>query len=107
MMETRTHHLSSVFLVPLTLFALISNASAQPAPSPNDQPPEISLKPNSNVFFAYGDTRFTDPAACELSDTNYRRAIVDGMAHADPKPDFLIMTGDIVYRGDDDHDWHV
>lgn len=32
---------------------------------------------------------------------------MDGIAHASDKPDFLIITGDVVYRGDNDDDWHV
>lgn len=106
-LKTALHHFRPSLLAHLILFAAVLTASALQTPRPNDQPPEINLKPKSNVFFLEGDTRFTDPGACDLSDSNYRRAIVDGMAHAPEKPDFLIMTGDIVYRGDDDHDWHV
>lgn len=59
------------------------------------------------MFFVYGDTRFTDPSACELSDSVYRRTLIDGMAHNKVKPDFLVITGDIVYKGDNERDWHV
>lgn len=101
------YRLRQLLLAYLILFGFLCFSPALQTPTPNDAPPEINLKPKSNVFFVDGDTRFTDPGACDLSDSNYRRAIVDGMAHAPEKPDFLIMTGDIVYRGDDDHDWHV
>ena len=90
----------------LVLFRLALSLSAQLDPSPNDQPPEIRIQPKSNIFFAYGDPRFTNSGSC-VSDGGYRRALVDGMAHAPEKPDFLIMTGDVAYRGDDDHDWRV
>ncbi len=90
----------------LTLFQLASSLSAQLAASSNGQPPEINVKPKSNVVFADGDPRFTDSGGC-VSDSAYRRALVDGMAHAPEKPDFLIMTGDVAYRGDDDNDWRV
>ena len=95
------------------LFALILFGLAVPLSfafqngTRDDQPPEIVVKPKSNVFFAYGDTRFTDPSACELSETDFRRALVERMAHATEKADFLIVTGDVVYRGDNDHDWSV
>jgi 3',5'-cyclic AMP phosphodiesterase CpdA len=101
------------FCRPLVLFALILFGLAIPL-SPalqngnrDDQAPEIVVKPKSSVFFAYGDTRFTDPSACELSDSDFRRALVQGMAHSTEKADFLIVTGDVVYRGDNDHDWSV
>ena len=106
-MKTRAHRLPSPLLAFLICFVLASPSPALQTPSPNDQPPEISVDPKSNVFFAYGDPRFTDPGACNVSDSSYRRALVDGMAHAPEKPDFLIITGDVAYRGDDDHDWHV
>lgn len=94
------------FLAYLILFGFVCPSPALQTPSPSDQPPEISIKPKSNVFFAYGDPRFTNSGGC-VSDSGYRRALVDGMAHAPEKPDFLIMTGDVAYRGDDDNDWRV
>ncbi|MBV9484082.1 MAG: metallophosphoesterase [Acidobacteria bacterium] len=72
-----------------------------------DQPPEITIQPKTNVFFAYGDTRFTDPRTCEFSDSDFRRQLIDGMVHTAQKPDFVIITGDVVYRGDNEDDWHV
>jgi 3',5'-cyclic AMP phosphodiesterase CpdA len=93
------------FLV-LIIFGLTPSVALQGG-STNDQPPEINVKPKTNVFFAYGDTRFTDPAACELSDSEFRRSLIEGMVHATKNPDFLIVTGDVVYRGDSEDDWHV
>jgi hypothetical protein len=105
--EARHDGLRLVLLAYLILVGVVLPSPALQTANPNDQPPEIELKPNSNIFFAYGDVRFTDPGACDLSDSRYRRGIVDAIAHASEKPDFLVMTGDIVYKGDDDHDWHV
>lgn len=67
----------------------------------------MDVKPKANVFFAFGDTRFTDPAHCDLSNPGFRTAIIDRIARGDERPDFLVMTGDIVYRGDNEHDWQV
>ena len=103
--KSHLYHLRPCVL--LILVSLVLSSSAQQTRNSNDQPPEINVNPKSNVVFAYGDTRFTNPDACDLSDRNYRRALVDGMAHAPEKPDFLIVTGDIVYNGEDDRDWHV
>lgn len=101
------YRLRQFLLAYLILFGFHCLSPALQAPTPTDQPPEINLNLKSSVFFAYGDIRFTDPRACELSDSSYRRALVDGMAHAPEKPDFLVITGDIVYDGSSDHDWHV
>jgi acid phosphatase type 7 len=72
-----------------------------------DAQPELDVKPRTAVFFAFGDTRFTDPTTCELSDQAFRTALVDHMAHAPEKPDFLIMTGDIVLAGGNEQDWRI
>jgi len=71
----------------------------------DEQQPEFNVKPKTNVFFAYGDSRFTDPAACELSNQAYRTALVERMTHSAERPDFLVVTGDVVLSGDNYHDW--
>src|SRR5437763_1929365 len=72
---------ASLFLLVCSAFGLQTTGT--------DPQPELAVKPRTNVFFAYGDTRFTDPTTCELSDQAFRTALVDRMAHAPEKPDFL------------------
>jgi hypothetical protein len=69
--------------------------------------PQIKVDPGTGVFWAYGDTRFTHPAKCNISDPNARQALVYRIAASDDKPDFVVVTGDIVYHGDDDNDWRI
>src|SRR5437868_15327727 len=94
-------------LATLIGLALMFCPAALVGATDNNQPPQFDVKPKSNVFLAYGDPRFTDPQACEVSDPRFRRALVDRMAHEDEKPDFLIITGDVVHSGDNDHDWRA
>ncbi len=56
-------------------------------------------------FVAYGDMRFTDPTRADSSDPEYRRAIVAQVA--EEKPDFLVLTGDLVKKGSSAADWLV
>ena len=49
------------------------------------------------TFVGYGDIRFTDPANRDASDPERRQALVRQIA-AD-KPDFVLITGDLVYVG--------
>jgi Icc-related predicted phosphoesterase len=56
-------------------------------------------------FVVYGDTRFHDPNDTEAANPTVRRALVQGIADADPA--FICVTGDIVYKGDDVEDWRV
>ncbi len=56
-------------------------------------------------FVVYGDTRFTDPANIRASSPSVRRAMVQGIAEADPA--FISIGGDIAYNGDDANDWNV
>src|SRR5438270_1791962 len=93
---------AAIIVVVLASFAFAVQDSPEKA-----QAPEFNLEPRTHVVFAYGDVRFTDPAACDLSDQTYRTALIDRMAHGSDKPDFLIITGDVVLAGDNDHDWNV
>ena len=56
-------------------------------------------------FMVYGDTRFTDSTHRDASDPDFRRAIVGQVAKE--KPDFLVLTGDLVGTGSSDADWQV
>jgi predicted MPP superfamily phosphohydrolase len=79
-----------------------SRADAQ-----NEEQPVIKIEPKSNVFLAYGDIRFTEPSRCDVSNARSRTALVERMAGPEENPDFIVMTGDIVYNGDDKNDWKV
>lgn len=54
-------------------------------------------------FVAYGDMRMTDPSNHKDSDPERRRAIVDGIAHQNPK--FVLISGDLVLSGGNAADW--
>src|SRR5258706_15147153 len=93
-----------------TMFAAVILGFASPcfgAAADVNAAPQIKVDPGTGIFLAYGDIRFTDPGQCNISDPNARQALVDQIATYEDKPDFVVMTGDIVYHGDDDNDWHV
>jgi predicted MPP superfamily phosphohydrolase len=56
-------------------------------------------------FVAYGDIRFTNPADKAPSNAEYRRALVKQIAFI--KPSFVLLTGDLVLRGDNPADWAI
>jgi len=68
-------------------------------------PADIALTPRGYpfTFIAYGDIRFTDPSDTEASNATLRTALVERIAQE--KPEFLVLTGDLVMRGDDLKDW--
>jgi hypothetical protein len=70
-------------------------------------PPAITVTPGTRTFVVWGDIRFTDPAQCDISDPDSRQTIVQAIAGVDPRPDFAVLTGDVVYHGHDSHDWDV
>jgi 3',5'-cyclic AMP phosphodiesterase CpdA len=74
---------------------------------PPATPPAITVTPGTRTFVVWGDIRFTDPAECDISDPDARQTIVQGIAAVDPRPDFAILTGDVVYHGHDRHDWDI
>ena len=56
-------------------------------------------------FVVYGDTRFHDPKDTEAANPPVRVALVQAIAQA--HPEFVCITGDIVYNGNDADDWKV
>jgi acid phosphatase type 7 len=56
-------------------------------------------------FVFLGDTRFTNPADTRDSNATVRRTLVEAIANA--RPAFVSVGGDIVYHGDDAHDWET
>jgi hypothetical protein len=90
----------------LALAAICLSFSSR-AGAQNDEQPLIKVEPKSRVFLAYGDIRFTDPSRCDVSNVRARTELVERMAGLQEIPDFIVMTGDIVYNGDDKNDWTV
>jgi predicted phosphodiesterase len=56
----------------------------------------LAAGPRAVRFIVYGDTR---------TDTDAHRLVVAAMAKADPKPAFVVHTGDLVTAGDDWPQW--
>src|SRR6185312_7425781 len=89
------------------LFAMLwmsACAWAQAAPNKDGLPtfviPNVAKK---LTIIAYGDARFTDPVDTTHSDAVVRRALIDKIAAE--KPDALLFSGDMPYRGSNDNDW--
>jgi acid phosphatase type 7 len=57
------------------------------------------------TLIAYGDMRFTDPANTTVSNPAARRALVAKIAGE--KPDALLLSGDLPFRGGDANDYAV
>ena len=95
----------------LLLLAAVSGRpqaqSRQPAPAAAHQEVQIDLgataKPFS--FIVYGDMRFTDPKNTWDTDPARRVALVQRIARE--RPNFLVITGDLVLRGERFSDWDV
>jgi predicted phosphodiesterase len=81
-------------------------ASGQEAP-PIEEAPQIYLTPQTGSFVVYGDIRFTDPQRCGSSNPRARQELTRRVAQLGEKPDFVVMTGDVVLRGSSEDDWKV
>ena len=95
------------FLAILFVSSMLVGLPVQPQSQPLATPPAITVTPVSRTFVVWGDIRFTDPAQCDKSDPEVRQAVVQGISTVDPRPDFAILTGDVVYHGHDSHDWDI
>ncbi|MGZ4833793.1 MAG: metallophosphoesterase family protein [Terriglobales bacterium] len=83
-------------------------AQTNQAPAPPPDKPDIVMTPAQSAFkfVAYGDIRFTEPGPItvrEISDPVARDAIVQSIAEA--KPAFVLISGDLVWRGANPSDW--
>src|ERR1700738_4534017 len=113
MFSRRLLQISSRNLVQNLLLAILILSSTLAAPSVHSQSPPvitapaITVTPATRTFVVWGDIRFTDPAECDKSDPDVRQTIVQAIAAVDPRPDFAILTGDVVYHGHDSHDWDI
>jgi hypothetical protein len=97
------------YLLPGILFvsSVLATIPIHSQSQPLATPPAITVTPVTRTFVVWGDIRFTDPAQCDKSDPDVRQTIVQAIAAADPRPDFAILTGDVVYHGHDSHDWDI
>jgi 3',5'-cyclic AMP phosphodiesterase CpdA len=96
-----------LFLAVLFVSSMLAGLPIHSQSQPLATPPAITVTPVTRTFVVWGDIRFTDPAQCDKSDPDLRQAIIQGIAAADPRPDFAILTGDVVYHGHDSNDWEI
>src|SRR5205823_8899830 len=54
-------------------------------------------------FIIYGDLRATDPSNTRAADAVRRQLLIQRIA--EQKPALLVVSGDVVYRGDNPDDW--
>jgi len=99
-----THGLLSVILL---LCSVLFGVPVYSQSQPTATAPAITVTPGTQTFVVWGDIRFTDPAQCDTSDPDVRQTIVQAIAAVDPRPDFAILTGDVVYHGHDKSDWDI
>ena len=80
---------------------------ASSAPAPLLHAPDLILQPSSSTFkfVAYGDIRFTDSELPHVSNRAVRTAIIDAVVKT--KPAFVVITGDVPWRGAENGDWAV
>ncbi len=81
-----------------------------PAPKVLSTPGPLFVTPQSALHkpitvIAYGDTRFTDPANVTATNPGARRALVARIA--EEKPDAVLVSGDVPYRGNEVNDYAV
>ena len=106
----RTRVLRRAALWLLLLTAVPGRPQTQPrqaAPAAAHQEIRIDLGAGgkSFSFIVYGDMRFTDPKNIWDTDPARRVALVQQIARE--RPNFLIITGDLVFRGERFSDWDV
>lgn len=84
--------------------AACSRSHSQPARQTGTV--ELQLQVSTPFHFvAYGDSRFHDPQDREAANPEVRQTLVQAIAQSNPA--FITFGGDIVYNGDDRHDWKV
>jgi acid phosphatase type 7 len=107
-LETDRSYLSRyLFSLLLLVCAMLCGLPVHSQSQQAAAPPAITVTPGTRSFVVWGDIRFTDPAECDKSDPDVRQTIVQAIAAVDPRPDFAILTGDVVYHGHDSHDWDI
>jgi acid phosphatase type 7 len=93
------NRLAVPLLIVLSFLSAISGWSQQSAAS-------LEVPINGPFqFVAYGDIRFTNPANVAPSNPEFREAFVSQIASL--RPAFILVSGDLVLRGDDPADWAV
>jgi hypothetical protein len=93
-------------LLGIACLAWLGHSNAQPAPASRAliQIADSALPP-SPVVIAYGDVRFTNPSNTVSTDPRVRRWLVERVAGE--KPDAVLLSGDIPWRGQDTNDYAV
>ncbi|HWR36141.1 MAG TPA: metallophosphoesterase [Clostridia bacterium] len=93
----RRSHPGSALAIVAVILCCFQFAAAQ-------QALELNLRPPFK-FIAYGDIRFLDPSNTKDSDPVRRKLIVEKIVSE--KPEFVLISGDLVARGDRASDWQA
>lgn len=100
----RYHVSMTSYLKPFTLSLLI--CCGIPALYAQMHPLELQPEVHTPLrFIVYGDTRFTDPQNTAAADPAIRQEMVRAIAGQHPA--FVVIGGDIAYKGDNPGDWKV
>ena len=99
-----------IVLLPLMVAVVLAGYSGAAAPDSATQqtPAPVSLQVKTEgpfQFIAYGDIRFTNPDNHKDSSPEMRAPLVAQIASLHPK--FVLVSGDLVLRGDNPADWQV
>jgi 3',5'-cyclic AMP phosphodiesterase CpdA len=86
------------------LLLLCVHASRVLAQAPTFTVPSSEI-PHHWTIIVYGDTRFTDPANVKAANPKARRSLVAKIAQE--KPDAVLVSGDLPYKGSDPADYDV
>ena len=92
----------TLFLATLTVLVLMAQLPAPESALLQIPDAALSLPP---VFVSYGDIRFTDPTNTTVTNPKVRRWIVEQIARE--KPDAVMVSGDIPWRGQETDDYAV
>lgn len=114
MVQGRSRSRSVCLLLSLVFACLYFSQRAVPhfrdslAVAPQAQPTvdvDLGSAHDSFSFVVYGDIRFTDPHNTRDTDPARRVALINRIVGE--RPDFLVITGDLVLQGDRSSDWEV
>jgi len=92
-----------VWVAALGLGAAAADRPAAPGNGLADQVVRPSSYPFT--FVVFGDSRFTDPRDTRHSSAQVRQAEMERIAQE--RPEFVVITGDLVFKGDNARDWQV
>ena len=106
-MRTRGCSLRPAHAGVILLIALAAALAVPQSQPPGSWQPDIVLPAPTHpfTFVGYGDMRFTNPGNTRDSNPRMRRAEVARIAQE--KPAFVLISGDLVLRGENAQDWKV